>query len=136
MRDADGKLQKTVFKPDFGKYTIRGENYIGDSFCVSAALWRQAGGLDAAWRHAFAYDLILRVGSMEKGREGTVFHIPQPLLAEWKEQPTDGAVAEEEENILRRYLRRQGRKERFALSFPAKTVTAAAGCDMRSPENP
>lgn len=108
VRDADGKLQKTVFKPDFGKYTIRGENYIGDSFCVSAALWRQAGGLDAAWRHAFAYDLILRVGSMEKGREGTVFHIPQPLLAEWKEQPTDGAVAEEEENVLRRYLRRQG----------------------------
>ena len=121
LRSADGNIQKTVFKPDFGKYTIRGGNYIGDSFCVSAELWRQAGGPDAAWGYAFAYDLILRISCMERGEERLIFHISQPLLTAEKERRTEETAAEqavEEENILRWYLRQQGEEGEIFSFLP------------------
>ncbi len=63
------------FKPDFAPDSLRGYNYIGRFFVFSAHVFQKAGPVNVDYRHAWEYDLVLRL--TEKAEK--IVHVPKIL---------------------------------------------------------
>ncbi len=90
-----GRALDPLFKPDFDLYLLRGFNYIGESFLVSAQLLDAVKG----WREKRSYDLLLCCAE----QAGHAVHIPHILYHAAK---NGGENEKEQERALAEHLAR------------------------------
>jgi GT2 family glycosyltransferase len=115
--DRQGKRHSPRFTPDWSPELLASVNYIASPVVVRRILLDRIGGLDAVYRHAFEWDVYLRLAEQSQA----CVHVPDVLYhARGRSDPSSLAskaeCREEERRLVRNHLMRLG-LQAIAVAF-------------------